>query len=72
MTPDGVAVCGKAPGVDGFYLAIGMCGQGFMMGPGVGANMSSVITKGKPVMDPEAFQLLSPTRDFYKSKEKLK
>ena len=38
MTPDGVAVVGKTSGVDGLYLGIGMCGQGFMMGPGVGLN----------------------------------
>ncbi len=72
MTPDGTAVMGKAPGVDGFYLAIGMCGQGFMMGPGVGANMASLITKGKPILDAETFALLSPSRDFTKGKEKLK
>jgi sarcosine oxidase subunit beta len=72
MTPDGVAVIGKAPGVDGFHLAVGMCGQGFMMGPGVGANMASLITKGKPLMDAETFALLSPSRDFTKGKEKLK
>jgi sarcosine oxidase subunit beta len=72
MTPDGVAVMGKAPGVSGFYLAIGMCGQGFMMGPGVGANMAMLITKGKPLLDDEVFSLLSPSRDFTKGKEKLK
>ncbi|MFH0815898.1 MAG: FAD-binding oxidoreductase [Methanobacteriota archaeon] len=72
MTPDGVAVMGKAPGVDGFYLAIGMCGQGFMMGPGVGSNMANLITKGKPILDPDTFALLSPSRDFTKGKEKLK
>lgn len=71
MTPDGVAVVGKAPGVEGFYVAIGMCGQGFMMGPGVGANLASLITKGKPLVDPEVFNLLSPSRDFGAKKEKL-
>jgi sarcosine oxidase subunit beta len=72
MTPDGVAVMGEAPGVKGLYLAVGMCGQGFMMGPGVGVNIASLVTKGRPAMEPETFALLSPTRDFYKSKEKLK
>lgn len=71
MTPDGVAVVGKAPGVEGFYVAIGMCGQGFMMGPGVGANLAALITKGKPIIDQEVFKLLSPARDFGGKKEKL-
>ena len=69
MTPDGVAVVGKPKGVEGFYLEIGMCGQGFMMGPGVGLNLASLITKGSPVIKKEVFDLLSPNRDFYSSKK---
>jgi glycine/D-amino acid oxidase-like deaminating enzyme len=48
-----------------------MCGQGFMMGPGVGANLAALITKGKPIIDQEVFKLLSPARDFGGKKEKL-
>ena len=72
MTPDGVAIVGKAPKIENLYLAIGMCGQGFMMGPGVGANVDSLIRDGKSLMEPEIFQLLSPLRDFYAKKELLK
>lgn len=73
MTPDGVAVVGKPSKVQGFYVAIGMCGQGFMLGPGVGANVASHIAKGRPLIDPEVFALLSPDRDFTAAKtEKLK
>ncbi len=73
MTPDGVAVVGKAPDVEGFYLGIGMCGQGFMMGPGVGLNLASLIAKGIPDMDPEVFASLDPGRDFTRgSAESLK
>lgn len=64
MTPDGVAVVGKAPGIEGFYLGIGMCGQGFMMGPGVGLNLASLIARGRPQMDPGIFAHLDPCRDF--------
>jgi len=64
MTADGIPVVGRAPGTDGFYLAIGMCGQGFMMGPGIGMNLASLITKGKPIIDASTFELLSPDRDF--------
>ena len=73
MTPDGIAIIGKAPGIEGFYLSAGMCGQGFMMGPGIGLNLASLIIKGKPEIPQEIFNTLSPERDFYSGKsESLK
>ncbi len=48
--------------VEGLYLGIGMCGQGFMMGPGVGLNLASLITKGKPLLKQKVFDLLSPVK----------
>ena len=69
MTPDGVAVVGKPANVEGLYLGIGMCGQGFMMGPGVGLNITNLITKGKPIIDEKIFNLLSPDRNFYSGKK---
>jgi len=68
MTPDGVAIVGKAPGIHGMYLAVGMCGQGFMMGPGVGYELASLIDTGKPDMDETVFGTLSPSRDFHAGK----
>ncbi|KYK30222.1 MAG: sulfurtransferase [Candidatus Proteinoplasmatales archaeon SG8-5] len=64
MTTDGIPIVGAAPKIEGLYLAIGMCGQGFMMGPGVGANLASLITKGKPLMRPTTFEFLRPDRSF--------
>jgi len=32
----GIPIIDRAPGVEGLVLAVGMYGQGFMMGPGVG------------------------------------
>jgi sarcosine oxidase subunit beta len=69
MTPDGNPVVGKAPDVQGLLLGIGMCGQGFMLGPGVGMNLASLAIRGKPAIDPEVFDLLSPARDFYGGKK---
>lgn len=69
MTPDGVAVVGKPLGIEGFYLAIGMCGQGFMMGPGVGLNLANLIARGSPIIKKEVFNLLSPNRNFYTGKK---
>jgi sarcosine oxidase subunit beta len=69
MTPDALPIIGKAPNVEGFYLGIGMCGQGFMMGPGAGKNLAKLIATGKPAMDEKIFNTLSPERNFYTSKE---
>ena len=68
MTPDGVPIVGKAPGLEGLYLAIGMCGQGFMLGPGIGKSLASLIVRGKPCIDPDVFGLLSPSRDLGRAK----
>jgi sarcosine oxidase subunit beta len=72
MTPDGAPILGEAADVDGFYLAVGMCGQGFMMGPGIGRNMAHFIATGKTYLETSLFESLSPQRDFYAKKEALK
>ena len=69
MTPDGIAVVGKPSGIEGLFLGIGMCGQGFMMGPGVGLNLANLIIKGKPLIEKKVFNLLSPDRDFMSGKK---
>ena len=69
MTPDGIAVVGKPRRVEGLYLGIGMCGQGSMMGPGVGYNLAHLITKGSPAIERDVFNLLSPDRYFYRGKK---
>jgi sarcosine oxidase subunit beta len=71
MTPDGIAVVGDVPNIKGLYLGVGMCGQGFMMGPGVGVNLAKLISKGKPKMDNEIFKMLSCQRDYCVEKEEL-
>ena len=72
MTPDGSPILGQAPKLEGFYLAAGMCGQGFMMGPGIGRNMAHYIATGKTYLETTLFESLSPQRDFYARKEALK
>jgi sarcosine oxidase subunit beta len=64
MTPDGIIILDRVREVEGFYLEVGMCGQGFMLGPGVGLNMASFITRGEPAIDPDVFATLSFYRDF--------
>jgi len=73
MTPDGVIILDHVKEVKGFYLAVGMCGQGFMLGPGVGLNMANFILRGKPVIKQEIWNSISFYRDFYAGrKEALK
>ncbi|HYA70310.1 MAG TPA: FAD-binding oxidoreductase [Thermoplasmata archaeon] len=69
MTPDGSPIVGKAPNVEGFVLGIGMCGQGFMLGPGVGANLASLVAHGAPRIDRDVFDLLRPSRDLFQGKK---
>ena len=73
MTPDGLPICDRVREIEGMYLAVGMCGQGFMMGPGIGRNMANLIVNGKPRIDEKIFGTLSFYRDFYGTgKEALK
>ena len=70
---DGTGIVDKAPNITGFYLGVGMCGQGLMMAPGVGKNLTNLIVNGKPLMNKDIFKLLSVERDFHQSSvEKLK
>lgn len=43
MTPDGFPIVGHPKEFDNMLLAIGMCGQGFMLGPGLGQILSEII-----------------------------
>lgn len=43
MTPDGLPIVGYPKEFDNFLLAVGMCGQGFMLGPGLGQILAEVI-----------------------------
>ena len=68
MTPDGVPIIDRVSGIDGLILAVGMCGQGFMMGPGVAQNVCSMIVNGKSTLPDEVQQTFRFDRDFYASK----
>ncbi len=46
-TPDGNAIIGKINEIDGYYIAAGFSGHGFMLAPAVGEGMADLITKGK-------------------------
>ncbi|MBN1885975.1 MAG: FAD-binding oxidoreductase [Candidatus Krumholzibacteriota bacterium] len=71
QTPDGIIILDRVEEVRGLYLEAGMCGQGFMLGPGVGLNMASLIVHGHPVIDDDIFDSIGFYRDFYATKEAL-
>jgi sarcosine oxidase subunit beta len=73
MTPDGIPIIDRVSGVDGLILAVGMCGQGFMMGPGVAVNITSMICDGRSSLPDDVQKTFRYDRDFYASKtERLK
>jgi sarcosine oxidase subunit beta len=71
MTPDGLPIVGWCKEVEGFLLAVGMCGQGFMLGPGLGELLARLVKNELVEKDAEVLSILSPCRDF-KGQERLK
>jgi glycine/D-amino acid oxidase-like deaminating enzyme len=59
LTPDEHAIIGPAPGVDGFFLAVGFCGHGFQHSPATGRVVAEWILDGAPSMD---LSLFDPAR----------
>jgi len=64
MTPDGMPIIGNAREIDGLIQAVGMCGQGFMLGPGVGELVSRLVSGKMLESDAETLEILSPYRQF--------
>jgi len=71
MTPDGTPIVGWSKEVEGLLNAVGMCGQGFMLGPGMGELLTRMVVKQLTPEDGEVLEILSPYREF-KGQEKLK
>ncbi|MCL4560232.1 MAG: FAD-binding oxidoreductase [Chloroflexi bacterium] len=71
MTPDGFPIIGWAQDVEGYLLAVGMCGQGFMLGPGLGELLSRMSQHQLMDEDERVLKILSPARAFT-GQEKLK
>jgi sarcosine oxidase subunit beta len=64
MTPDGSPLVGWNAQVQGLLHAAGMCGQGFMLGPGVGQVVARVITGKSTEQDKIILQGFDPYRKF--------
>ena len=55
LTPDDHAIIGWAPGVDGFFLAVGFGGHGFQHSPATGRYVAEWLLDGKPSLDLSLF-----------------
>jgi sarcosine oxidase subunit beta len=71
MTPDGFPIVGRAQELEGYIHAVGMCGQGYMLGPGLGVLLAHVVAGTLSAEDEEILEELSPYREFG-SEERLK
>lgn len=63
MTPDGFPIVGFTPEITNLFLAVGMCGQGFMIGPGLGEIVAEILTN-KDHQFHEILNQLSLYRNF--------
>ena len=71
MTPDGNPILGRVEGIEGFILATGACGQGFMLGPGVGQLLTHLIMGNLSEKEKQCLDIVRLDREWT-SMEKLK
>jgi len=64
MTPDAFPIIGATREYPHFIQAVGMCGQGFMLGPAVGELVERIISDTLTDSDKIALQSFDPYRDF--------
>jgi len=64
MTPDGAPLVGWSDEIEGYLMAIGMCGHGFMLGPGLGEVLDRVVRDDVTADDCLILDDLSPYRSF--------
>lgn len=64
MTPDAFPIVGSSEKHPNFIIAAGFCGQGFMLGPGIGEIISRMVTGDLSEEDKEVLAGFSLDRDF--------
>ncbi len=55
LTPDDHAIIGWAPGLEGFFLAVGFGGHGFQHSPATGRHVAEWVLDGAPSLDLSLF-----------------
>ncbi len=71
MTPDGFPIVGRLKEDSKIINAVGMCGQGLMLGPGLAELITRIVTEKTSKQDEEILKRFSLYRD-YGSTEALK
>jgi len=64
MTPDGFPVVGILEEVSNLINAVGMCGQGFMLGPGMGELITRICLENITDKDRKILESFDPYRQF--------
>ena len=64
QTSDGMPIVGSAENARGYHYAVGLCGQGLMLGPGLAEDVVNMIKDGKPITDEKVFESFRLDRDF--------
>lgn len=64
MTPDGFPFVGYSPRARGLFHAVGMCGQGFMLGSGIGEIAARVICNKMTAEDARILEGYSLERSY--------
>ncbi len=65
MTHDGNPIVGNVEEVSGYINAVGMCGQGFMLGPGLGELIARIVTERTTPADKLILNSLTPKPGFF-------
>ena len=64
MTSDGFPIVGKSREIPNLINAVGMCGQGYMLGPGLGELIANIVLDNLSENDKKALKSFNPYRDF--------
>jgi len=64
MTPDGFPIVGATEEYPNFINAVGMCGQGYMLGPGMGELLSRIVSCQLTDQDLDVLKHFTLYRDF--------
>ena len=64
MSPDGFPLVGAKENNPNFINAVGMCGQGYMLGPGLGELLTRIVTQELSKDDIDVLKHFDLERDF--------
>jgi sarcosine oxidase subunit beta len=65
MTHDGNPIVGNVDEISGYINAVGMCGQGFMLGPGLGELIGRIVTEKTTPADELILNSFTPKGGFF-------